>query len=244
MNWHARYVQQANWTRDLRNYIFNKVHVEDAHRVLEVGCGTGAILFELPKGPALHGLDINRSALEECHIHVPNADLVQGNALQLPYPNESFDIVYCHFLLLWVHDPLQALLEMRRVTKQDGYVTAFAEPNYLQRVDAPEELIPLGKWQTEALIQQGADPGLGARLGKLFFEAGITIVETGTIRGPKNEPSPDDWEMEWNVIETDLDGWVPESDIQKMKRLDRQARERRTRVFHVPTYFAWGKVTK
>ena len=171
MNWHARYVQQANWTRDLRNYIFNKVHVEDARRVLEVGCGTGAVLSEVPNHQNLHGLDNDRTALETCRLLVPEAALTEGDALQLPYLDQTLDIVYCHFLLLWVRDPLQALLEMKRLTKQDGYVIAFAEPNYLQRVDAPEELVPLGKWQTEALIQQGADPGLGARLAELFFEA-------------------------------------------------------------------------
>jgi ubiquinone/menaquinone biosynthesis C-methylase UbiE len=244
MNWHARYAQQANWTRDLRNYIFDKVHAEGAHRVLEVGCGTGAVLSEVPNQPNLHGLDINRAALEECRLRVPDAVLVHGNALQLPYLDQSFDIVYCHFLLLWVRDPLQALLEMKRITQQNGYVIAFAEPNYLQRIDAPEELIPLGKWQTESLIQQGADPGLGARLAELFFEAEITIVETGTLEDPGNASSPNEWEMEWNVIETDLDGWVPEPDIQRMKRLDQQARERKTRVLHVPTHFAWGQVRK
>jgi ubiquinone/menaquinone biosynthesis C-methylase UbiE len=241
MNWHTRYTQQATWTRDLRNYIFSKVHVEDAHRVIEVGCGTGAILSELQTRLNLHGLDVNRAALDECHVHVPHAYLIQGNALQLPYVNKSFDIVYCHFLLLWVHDPLQALREMKRVTRDNGYVIAFAEPNYLQRVDAPEELIPLGKWQTESLIQQGADPALGARLAELFFEAGIPIIETGTIHGPKDEPSTDEWKMEWDVIETDLDGWVPEPDIQRMKLLDRQAREQKKRVLHVPTHFAWGR---
>ncbi len=244
MNWHARYVQQANWTRGLRNYIFNKVRVEESQRVLEVGCGTGAILSELPNLPDLYGLDINRAALDECRSHVPNASLIEGNALQLPYSNESFDIVYCHFLLLWVHDPLQAVMEMKRVTRRGKYVIAFAEPDYLQRIDQPEELIPLGKWQTEALIQQGADPGLGARLAELFFEAGIMIIETGTIEGPKDEPSPNEWELEWDVIETDLDGWVSESDIQKMKRLDQQAREQRTRVLHVPTHFVWGQVNQ
>ncbi|MCK7482052.1 MAG: class I SAM-dependent methyltransferase [Candidatus Moduliflexus flocculans] len=48
MNWHARYSQQAKWTRNLRAYIFDKIKLDDATRVLEVGCGTGAILSELP----------------------------------------------------------------------------------------------------------------------------------------------------------------------------------------------------
>lgn len=242
MNWHTRYTQQAAWTRGLRDYIFGKINLPYRSSVLEVGCGTGAVLSEIPGHLKLHGLDIDASALAECRIHAPDAALVQGNALQLPYPDHKFDVVYSHFLLLWVAEPLDALQEMKRITRAGGQVIAFAEPNYLERLDRPKELIPLGKWQTEALARQGADPGLGGRLAALFFQAGIKIVETGTIQSREQEPSPSNWEVEWDVIESDLRTTVPEADIQKMKRLDMQAREKGTRRLHVPTYFAWGQV--
>lgn len=252
MNWHARYIQQAQWTRDLRAYLFEKaglanaggVHTAALRRaslVLEVGCGTGAILSELPTHLALHGLDLDAAALAECRIHAPAASLTRGDVLQLPYPTGTFGIVYCHFLLLWVRDPLQALLEMKRTARPGGHILAFAEPDYTARTDKPSELSRLGQWQTESLRRQGADPGLGARLADLFFEAGIQILETGTIQNGEPDPSPVGWEMEWAVIESDLAGWVSDDDIQKMKTLDRQARARGERVLHVPTHFAWGR---
>jgi SAM-dependent methyltransferase len=240
MNWHTRYAQQAKWTHDLRAYLFNKAKLEDANRVLEVGCGTGAILSELPLHIPFHGLDLDPAALAECRIHAPAASLIQGNALALPYPNESFEIVYCHFVLLWVRDPLQALLEMKRVTKSGGHIIAFAEPDYSHRIDKPDELIQLGKWQTDSLIQQGADPSAGGRLAGLFFEAGIKINETGTIHSGESDASPEEWEIEWAVIESDLAESVSGEDIQKMKALDQQARARGERVWHVPTFFTWG----
>lgn len=246
MNWHTRYTQQAKWTRDLRAYLFNKAKLDDkakldgANRALEVGCGTGAILSELPPRVPLHGLDLDPAALAECRIHAPAASLIQGNTLSLPYPGASFEIVYCHFVLLWVRDPLQALLEMKRVTKSGGHIIAFAEPDYSHRIDKPDELIQLGKWQTESLIKQGADPSLGGRLAELFFQAGIKINETGTILSGESDASPEEWEIEWAVIESDLAGSVSGEDIQKMKALDRQARARGERVCHVPTFFAWG----
>lgn len=241
MNWHTRYNQQAKWTRKLRAYLFEKSKLEDARRVLEVGCGTGAVLAGLPDHLPLHGLDLDSAALAECRIRAPSASLTQGNALSLPYSNSSFDIVYCHFLLLWVGDPVQALLEMKRVTKPGGHIIAFAEPDYANRIDKPDEFARLGRWQTESLIRQGADPGLGARLAGLFFQAGIRINETGTIQNVENEPSSAEWEIEWAVIESDLAGSVPDEDIQKMKLLDQQARARGERRLHVPTYFAWGQ---
>jgi SAM-dependent methyltransferase len=242
MNWHTRYTQQANWTRTLRSYIFEKTGFRNTQRVLEVGCGTGAVLSELPEGPAAYGLDIAHDALIQCGRYAPRAMRVQGDVLSLPFSDNSFEIVYSHFLLLWVTKPLQALQEMKRVTQPRGHVIAFAEPDYLHRLDQPEELVPLGKWQTEALRRQGADPGLGARLAKLFFEAGIHIIETGTIESKDSEPSLEDWKLEWDVIVSDLHGWVPQEEIQRMKDLDRQARGRGTRVLYVPTYFAWGRV--
>ena len=244
MDWHRRYLQQAQWTRDLRAYLFAKASLNAASRVLEVGCGTGALLSEFPHPIRLHGLDIDPAALAQCRVHAPSVALVQGDALQLSYASETFDLVYCHFLLLWVKDPLQVLLEMKRLAKPGAAVIAFAEPDYSARVDEPRELARLGQWQAESLQRQGADPGLGARLADLFFRAGIEIVETGTIQSADRDPSPDEWEVEWAVIQSDLAGFIPSDELQKMKELDQQARSRGKRVLHVPTYFAWGQANK
>ena len=57
MDWHKRFVQQAGWTSELRNYLFKRAGLPAARRVLEVGCGSGAILSGLVTGAAIHGLD-------------------------------------------------------------------------------------------------------------------------------------------------------------------------------------------
>jgi len=238
MNWHSRYTQQAKWTRNLRAYIFDKINLSQTQSILEVGCGTGAILSKLPTHMVLHGLDIDPAVLAECQTQTPSSSLLRGNALQLPYSDKSFDVVYCHFLLLWVSDPLYALLEMKRVTRK--YIIAFAEPDYTSRIDKPDELVQLGKWQTDALRRQGADPGFGARLAESFFQAGIKLIETGTIQSAGNEASLEDCDLEWAVIESDLAGVVSREDIQKMKMIDKAAREHGDRTLHVPTHFAWG----
>jgi ubiquinone/menaquinone biosynthesis C-methylase UbiE len=243
MNWHTRYLQQANWTRDLRAYLFKKAGLPRAERVLEVGCGTGAILADISTHPSLHGLDLDPGALVECRIHAPAVDVTTGDALSLPYQNAAFDITYCHFLLLWVKDPSRALREMKRVTKPNGSVLAFAEPDYTNRVDKPGELVMLGKWQMDALKRQGADPSFGARLAESFFEAGLQLIETGKIQGQGLMRNAEEREQEWAVIESDLAGLVPAQEIQRMKVLDLQAWAQNIRVLHVPTYFAWGIIS-
>jgi len=241
INWHKRYTQQAGWTRELREYLFRNAGLESANLVLEVGCGTGAILSEV-QTKALHGLDLQLASLVEARIHAPSAILTCADALSLPYPQHLFDITFCHYLLLWVADPHRALLEMKRVTRPGGYVLALAEPDYGARVDEPAELNLLGQWQTKSLEQQGADPLVGGKLAEHFYRAGIELVETGAIQGRGDEAlSPVEWEMEWAVLENDLAGIVPVEEIQRLKTLDAQALAYGNRVLHVPTYFAWGR---
>jgi ubiquinone/menaquinone biosynthesis C-methylase UbiE len=135
MDWHSRFLQQASWTRDLRQYVFEQAGLNQARSVLEVGCGTGAVLSGLVTPAVQHGLDLDCARLLEAHTHAPRAVLTCGNALALPYPPAVFDITFCHFLLLWVRDPLQALDEMKRVTRPGGAVLALAEPDHDSRVD-------------------------------------------------------------------------------------------------------------
>ncbi|MBI5945786.1 MAG: class I SAM-dependent methyltransferase [Chloroflexi bacterium] len=247
MNWHSRYLQQAAWTHDLRTYVFQQAGLANARRVLEVGCGTGAILRELDIPSAVtctgarrkcHGLDLEPASLIECRLHAPAVSLTCGDAHRLPFPHKSFDIAYCHFLLLWVSDPLQVVREMARVSHT---VLALAEPDYSQRVDEPSALAPLGKWQMDALRRQGANPSFGARLAEIFFQAGVKIIETGPIQGEAVMRSAEDWENEWAVIQADLGGSVPDGEVQKMKFMDEAARRDGKRTLHVPTFFAWGK---
>ncbi len=212
-----------------------------AHRVLEVGCGTGAVLSDLSTPAAIHGLDLEFVHLMEARLHSPQAILACGDALSLPFATGVFDITFCHFLLLWVRDPLQTLCELKRVTRSGGSILALAEPDYTNRVDKPDVLVPLGRWQTESLRRQGADPALGMRLAPLFRQAGIPLIETGSLgTDEKHPPALGDRDLEWAVLEADLADLVPADEIQRLKHLDERAWDCGERVLNVPMYWAFG----
>lgn len=242
IDWHARFVQQAAWTQPLRTYLFTRPALANPGRLLEVGCGTGAILADIDLSGVVHGLDCDLDRLFVARRYIRTARLTCADALALPYSTGAFDITFCHFLLLWVRNPLQVLQEMKRVTRPDGAVLALAEPDYEHRLDKPETLAPLGRWQAQALRKQGADPALGRRLAALFIQAGIRVVETGTLAGQARlAPSPKERDLEWAVLEGDLAGTIPEVALQRLRKIDEQAWERNERVLHVPTYYVWGR---
>lgn len=244
MNWHKRYQQQARWTKNTRDYLFKRAGLDTAKRVLEVGCGTGALWeqLNLPADASAHGLDLDLDSIKQADSHVPDLLTVNAAAERLPYPPACFDLVYCHYLLLWVQKPGQVLREMARVTRPGGAVLALAEPDHAARIDHPPHLRQLGQWQTQALERQGVNPQMGRELAGSFLEAGISFVETGVIGGGWSVPTPEETELEWAVLEADLAGQVPGADIRRMKELDHKACNQGVRVLFVPTFYAWGRV--
>lgn len=248
MDWDRRYRQQAGWTQDLRQYLYQRAGLEKARRVLDLGCGTGALLSELlENSPAeVHGLDIDPRHLNQASqtdaplpSRIPHLSL--GDAHALPFLPQSFDLVLCHFVLLWLNHPALALAEMRRVTRPGGAVLALAEPDYGGRIDYPEELGVLGGLQEQALASQGADPRLGRKLLGLFEAAGLKQVEGGILGAQwTGQSSPEERDLEWVVLREDLQGL--NADWQRLETLDRQAWLKRERILYVPTFYAWGRV--
>ncbi len=255
MDWHRRYTQQARWTRALRSYVLKKAGLSEAGRVLEVGCGTGAVVSEIVSAaaspdsdsdrhvPAVFGMDRDFGPLIQCRRNAPGVLLALADAAQLPFISQTFDIVFCHFLLLWVRDPLGVLYEMKRVARRPGSIVAFAEPDYASRLDEPPELVHAGAMQTSSLELQGADTSIGSRLSSLFNEAGIRIIETGEIqRSTTPSADPQDSLEEWLTMRSDLEIVLAPDEIEEIHQLDLQARRAGTRRSHVPTHFTWGQV--
>ncbi len=244
--WHARFCQQAGWTRDLRQYLYGRAGLSEARRVLEVGCGTGVVVADLATSSpaAVHGLDLSQRHLRFARRQGVAAQFACGEALALPYANGVFDFTCCHFLLLWVMQPELALAQMRRVTRKGGVVLALAEPDYGGRIDYPPELAALGQWQRDALRRQGADPEIGRKLGSLFRRAGLQAVETGLLGGQWGPPpSSEARASEWAVLQADLGLTVSLETLQHLQALDDTAWQRGERVLFVPTFYAWGRVS-
>jgi len=242
--WHDWFLRQAEWTRPTRLWLYRQAGLEKARRVLEVGCGTGVIAGEVARlsTAGVVGLDVDAGMLGAARSYAPQVLLAQGDAQALPFADGVFDLVLCHDLLLWLHDPARAVAEMARVVRAGGFVLACAEPDYGGRIDHPPELALLGRWQAEALRRQGADPQIGRRLGEVFVAAGLRTM-VGVMAGQWELPSAPDaaFSAEWAMRRHDLSPWLPPEELERLEEIDREALAAGRRLLFVPTFYALGR---
>ena len=91
--------------------------------ILDVGCGTGELLFQLQARTqaTLAGLDISTKMLDVARQKLgESADLLQGDSESLPWPANRFELLCCTLSFHHYPNPRQALAEMRRVLKPGG----------------------------------------------------------------------------------------------------------------------------
>src|SRR5215216_2580038 len=106
--------------------------LERGTRLLEIGCGVGAVLAVLGQefpDVRLVGVDIEQKQLEFARGHLQragvDATLVEADALALPFGEQSFDHVWMMWFLEHIGDPPAALREARRVLVAGGRITAI-----------------------------------------------------------------------------------------------------------------------
>ncbi len=110
-------------------YLCSLLNPKPGERVLEVGCGGGALL-ELceERGAEPVGLDTNQSALRLVRKRQPSASVIRANGLTLPMQDNSLDSVVGQHVLEHLDDGDALLTELHRVLRPGGRV-ALATPN-------------------------------------------------------------------------------------------------------------------
>jgi ubiquinone/menaquinone biosynthesis C-methylase UbiE len=156
--------------------------VEAGQRVLDVGCGSGVLTEELADrvgSEQVSGVDPS-PLLAACAERVPGADLRQGKAEALPWPDDSFDAAIAQLVIHFMDDPTAGVTEMARVTRPGGVVAAsswdFAGGMEMLRI----------YWETARELDHdlsGESRSFGnlEELDALWRELGLEDVQAGPV---------------------------------------------------------------
>ncbi|MFA9428274.1 class I SAM-dependent methyltransferase [Natronorubrum sp. A-ect3] len=173
------------WPASLQQAALDRIDLESADRVLDIGCGTGETIDQLRSDvSAAHGLDLSQPQLETAadKSELEDVRFIRGDARTLPYADETFDCVVSVGSILYWSAPVEALREAHRVTKQGGEILVLGfnrrSPSW---------------WNPVQNVQDGVAETLFFRYDReegteFFLEAGWTDPThelTGPIWGPE-----------------------------------------------------------
>jgi ubiquinone/menaquinone biosynthesis C-methylase UbiE len=101
--------------------------------VAEIGCGPGrASLFLARRGVALTALDISWGSIQLARRRAPQCQFVRASALDLPFPAQSFPVVFSDGVIHHTPDPHKAFCELARILAPSGmlYVGVYRRKRY------------------------------------------------------------------------------------------------------------------
>jgi len=168
--------KQAEDTKKYRYDLYEKVNLREKRLILDVGCGTGVITREIASLTRGHvvGIDLNEGRLGEAH-RLTSSDpcilLARTDLLELPFKENTFDLVTFSVVLTHVQRQQEAICEMVRVAKKRGIILAAMEPDYEGILHYPvdETHQPFMNY----LRDMGIELQTGRKLKYLFEKAGL-----------------------------------------------------------------------
>ena len=175
----------GRYSQHLSAQLADLAGVEAGQRVLDVGCGPGALTAELVRrvGPAaVTAVDPSVSFVAALRERQPGVTVERAAAEELPFPDGAFDAGIAQLVVHFMADPVAGLREMGRVTRPGGAVAACV---WDHARDGTGPLSPyfrgvrrLDPSRPDESGRAGVNPG---HLRELFVAAGLGSLEQATL---------------------------------------------------------------
>jgi SAM-dependent methyltransferase len=216
--------------------------VRSGQRVLDVGCGPGALIPELVQrvgAEAVSAVDPSEPFVAAARERHPNVDVKQASAEDLPFADDEFDAALAQLVVHFMSDPTAGVAEMRRVTRPDGVVAACV----WDHAGGQGPLSPL--WDAARHVDPEVDDEsgrMGARegdLAQLFESVGLREVEETALSVSLEHPSFEEWWELFSLGVGPAGAYVAGLDPERRAQLRERCREALPDAPFVLTSRAW-----
>jgi len=203
--------------------------VVEGLRVLDVGCGPGALSDELVKrvGPgSVTAVDPSETFVTAAQERNPTIDVQRATAEQLPFKDNTFDATLAQLIVHFMEDPVVGLREMARVTRRGGVVATCVWDH--DGGGGPLSLF----WDAVRELDRDANGEAelaGARdghLAQLFREGGLASIDDTSLSITVTHPSFDDWWEPFTFGVGPAGSYVAGLDITRQIQLRDRCRDR------------------
>jgi ubiquinone/menaquinone biosynthesis C-methylase UbiE len=180
--WWFRFRYDTQVKRKTCLYLLRMAGMDLAHkRVLEIGFGSGAVLFSFDKSCQVYGLEISQSAIAQAERKAAKLGYKEYGFRHvfddiLPYPDDHFDVIIASHVVEHVQDDAKLLREIRRALKPEGVAVVlipinenYHDPNHLHRYDTPG-FLRLAQESSLIAISQIENELLFHFVEKFYFE--------------------------------------------------------------------------
>jgi ubiquinone/menaquinone biosynthesis C-methylase UbiE len=152
-------------------------------KILEAGCGVGSqTKIIAPKNPSCHftSIDISETSLEKVKtmiqaLNIKNVTLQIGDIFDLHFEAESFDHIFVCFVLEHLSNPVQALIDLKKVLRKGGTITVIEGDHgsayFYPRSDAAQKAI---NCQVQLQALHGGNALIGREIYPLLHKAGFS----------------------------------------------------------------------
>lgn len=153
-------------------------------KVLDVGCGPGSITIDIAKnylteGGSIIGVEPTKEIIDTANnlkqsiaVDLDNISFQIGSIYNLPFEDNTFDLVHAHQVIVHLEDPIKALKELARVAKPGKFVTV-KDGDLESMIFDPPKYDVLGKYNIMSAKNRGStDVKSGRKLLRRAIEAG------------------------------------------------------------------------